>query len=413
MTPSAAYGPADVRARSELRVAFGGAVYPAEEVARGAAFALHSAAPGPGFQPTRTGAGWHRFVHASDVAVVQGSAGEPADNPLWAPLSRARGWADVHRMCQRPEPAEAAVVAGIRRTVTVRRGTRMVKALSAHQLAGYLRGWLPAGFCHREYDVAHLRTPEDLRLLRTDPDTAADSPDVAFALRWRAVDGRDYEIPDRHRHPGLPAMPAHERLGPPVLGTGFTPSAQHLIPEYVTADLADLPLPANAALLAYTPHGEEVTLYSYHPEQRGWLRMAGPRWQHLLRGLPDINPDQEYVPVPAGAATVGSRLVGLFRGVEHDAVADPPDEFRVVAMSRAARHPVEALARRTGFVLWRETRCTVVREEGAWLRVRLSDPEPDAVARLGARCCERGVYEAWAPQAEVTAREARDFPYPL
>ena len=193
-------------------------------------------------------------------------------------------------------------------------------------------------------------------------------------------------------------MPPRDRPGSPVLGTGFAPSGQHLVPEFVTADLADLPLPANATLLAYTADGTEVMLYTYQPEQRAWTRLFGPQWRAAVPPVPGISPEQEYFSVPPQL----SRLVGQHRGHLLEALADPPDEFRVLAKTRAARYPVSTLARRGVRVRWRDTPCTVLGEEGDYLRVRLIRPDPATVVRAGATGVERGLYEAWAPATEVT-----------
>ncbi|MEJ3742137.1 hypothetical protein WEI85_02395 [Actinomycetes bacterium KLBMP 9797] len=401
-----------------LQVMYGGVVYHAEEVAHGAAYELFSADPTAGFQRNpRAGAPlpWHRFVHVTEVSAVRGgrAAATPdvLETPLMVPLNRALGWDDIHALSQTPGYADDPTVAGIRRTATIRRGTRMIKVLSARQLSGYLRGWLPYGFCYREHDVAHLRTPSDLALLRTDADAGRDDDDVAFALRWRAVDPYDYEIPLGANQRGLVGMPAHDRVGPPVLGTGFTPSGRFVIPEFVTTDVADLPMPANATLLAYTPDGAEVVLYTFQPEQRGWLRMAGPQWRHLLARVPELAPDQEYV--PSDEKTKSTRLVGRFRGQEYDAVADPPEEFRVLAMTRAARYAVEALSRRLTYAQWRGVPCTALHQEAGWTRLRLCRPEAGSVAAVGARCYERGVYEVWAPTAELTEHRTVDIEYAL
>jgi hypothetical protein len=58
---------------------------------------------------------------------------------------------------------------------------------------------LPHGFCYRDQNVARLRTPDDLALLRTD---GAFSSDVAYALRWRAVDPADDTMPVGTDHSG-------------------------------------------------------------------------------------------------------------------------------------------------------------------------------------------------------------------
>jgi hypothetical protein len=396
-------------------VLFEGSVYPAEIIAGGAAYEIFSDQPLDGFVRHRGGgAPYHRFVHVAEISALDGPPGLAiaTDDPLRAPVSRVITWDYLQRLSQTQPRGEqiGGLLSGVRASATVRRGTRMVKPLSARQVGGYLSGWQPQGFCYREYDIAHLRTPTDLAILRGDGDSPGE---ICYALRWRAVDGSDYHppIPGEGGYAGLTELPPHDRVGPPVLGTGFAPSGQQLIPEFVTADLADLPLPANAALLAYTADGTEVVLYTYQPEQRGWLRMAGPQWRQLLTGLPDVPPDQEYVPVPPGVGP--SRLVGRFRGDEYDAVADPPEEFRVLAMTRAARYPVESLSRRTPYAIWRGAVCTVIREDGAWLRLRLCRPDRENVPVLGAQCYERGVYETWAPTSEVQNRVEADFPYPV
>jgi hypothetical protein len=366
-----------------LRVAYNGETYPAEPVAKGAAYEIFAADPTPGFLPNpRPGARkpFRRFVPATEVEIVEGQPPEPTEQPLSVPLSHALSWSHVHRLGQAPHEATSERVTTIRRSVQIRRGTRMVKVLSAKQLAGHLRGWLPQGFCYREFDVAHLRTPAELGVLRSDGAHGAN--DVVFALRWRAIDPLDYEIPFAGDFPGLTRMPPRDRLGPPVLGTGFAPSDQHMIPEYVTAHLA---------------------------EQRTWSRMFGPQWRRLFTEVPGIPPEQEYFPMPQAPG----RLVGWYRGQEYEAVADPPGEFRILAKTRAFRYPVEALARRTPYVSWRGVPCTIIRDEGEWLRVRLIRPEADAVARLGAGCVERGIYETWAPLAETSIRRDLDIRYEL
>jgi hypothetical protein len=381
-----------------LEAHFDGAAYPAEEVGRGAAFELFAEQRGSGFLPNpRPGARWpfRRFVHASDVSAVLGAGEPPDDDPMVMPVSRALDWGAVHRMSQ--SPAQVARVAPIRRSAAIRRGTRMIKFISARQLQAHLRGRPISGFCYRAYDVAHLRTPADLAVLVDEPG------DQVFAIRWRAVDPVDYAIPFADEYGGLVTMPPHDRLGAPVLGTGFAPTERHLIPEFVTADVAEVPFTAGSALVAYTPDGSEVTLYTYLPEQRAWTRMYGPQWRHLL------TEDQEYFPVQPAL----SHFVGRYRGEVYEAIADPPDGYRVAAKTRAARYPVEALARRLPYATWRGARCTVVRAEAEWLRLRLCRPDGDQVAALSAHCVERGVYESWAPKQEVVDGRDVDLWYDI
>jgi hypothetical protein len=118
---------------------------------------------------------------------------------------------------------------------------------------------------------------------------------------------------------------------------------------------------------------------------------------------------QEYFPVPAGATT----YVGLHRGRTFEAIVDPPREFRVAAKSPAARFPLETLARRVSYATWRGVRCTVVRAEDGWVRLRLCRPDAAQVASVSARCVERGLYEAWAPAGEVADVAEVDTEYDL
>jgi hypothetical protein len=332
---------------------------------------------------------------------------DPLEPPLMAPLLRDLGWDQVQRMSQSAAHRDDPMLRRIRATAAVRRGTRMVKILSAAQVAGHLGGWSPYGFCYRACDIAHIRRAEDLALLRTD---GTSDVEVAYALRWRAVDPLDYEIPSAPWQPSIALLPTHLRVGSLVLGTGFSPSTDDLIPEFITAGFADLPMPANAQLLAYSPEGEEVVLYAYQPEQRAWLRLAGPRWRHLLEGLPGIAPDREFLPCTDSGT---SRLVGQINEHEYEAIADPPEEFRARALTRAARYPVQTLSRRAERATWRRVPCWVLQRDDRWARLRVIQPDGDAMAATGARCYERGVYETWAPLAELVDHHITDISYEL
>jgi hypothetical protein len=309
-------------------------------------------------------------------------------------------WETLHQLSQRPVASD--MILRVRRTATVGRGTRMVKVLSLTGLAEHVSGGLPNGFCYRESDLAHLRTPADLAFAGTHELTA----EAAYLLRWRAVDAMDYEIPAGKAFDGLTRMPSRTRSGPHVIGTGFAPAAKHLIPEFVTADLADIPLSAGAALVAYTADGTEVPLFSYLSEQRTWVRMCGPRWRHLLSAA-DIT-DQEYFPVPAAP----TMHVGVYRGEVYEAVADPPHEYRIASKNRATRWPVERLARRTSYATWRGAKTTVVREDRDWLRLRLCRPDAEQVGATGAHAVDRGRYEQWVPADEIFDRHEVDAVYP-
>ena len=71
-----------------------------------------------------------------------------------------------------------------------------------------------------------------------------------------------------------------------------------------------------------------------------------------------------------------TRLMGWFQGQEYEAIADPPETFRVLAMTRAARYAVERLRRRTSYGLWRGEVVTVLQAEAEWCRLRLVNPTP-------------------------------------
>jgi hypothetical protein len=55
----------------------------------------------------------------------------------------------------------------------------------------------------------------------------------------------------------------------------------------------------------------------------------------------------------------------------------------------------------------------VLQRDDRWARLRLTRPDAEAVSRTGARCYERGVYEAWAPLAELAEHHVLDIPYVL
>lgn len=381
--------------------------YAAEMIAGGAAYEIFASDPDPGFLPNpRPEARWpyRRFVHVSEVG-GESAINACAETLLSAPLAAGVTWCRIHERSQSPYGDEAtrALLRTVRASASVRCGTKMVKPLSSRQVVRLLSGApVVSGFCFREHDVAHLRTPLQRRVLSGDPMPADDY--AAFALRWRAGDPVDYTVPAGDPWTGMSRIPGSARRGGPVLGTGFLPSNQHLLPEFVTADLADLPLPARAEVLAYTADGTELTMFQYVTEQSAWTRMAGTRWRRLQAELPGIDPHQEWFPVkPASHAG----LTGEYRGRRHAAVADPPHGFRIAARSQAARFPVTSVRRAFTRATWRDVAVTVTGEQEGWRRLRPVAPEESVLATTGAECVERGVYEVWAPEDEVEeVREA-------
>ena len=101
-------------------MAFGGGVYPAEELARGAAYELFSADEVAGFERApRPGSAlpWRRFVHVTEVTAVHGGdrAGRRAgDAAADAGCTANAGWAYLHQLSQQPAAAGDPMLAAAR-----------------------------------------------------------------------------------------------------------------------------------------------------------------------------------------------------------------------------------------------------------------------------------------------------------
>lgn len=394
----------------QLSVAWRGSHYPARPIAGGAGYELLSVQPGPGWHvnPEAERHPYRRFVHTTELDQVTGPAPTPPDAPILAPLSASLTRQAVQRLSQRlPEhPGDRALLRTVHESAAIRCGTRMVKPVSSEQVAAYLSGRVMIrGLCYREYDVAHLRTPAQLASLGVVEPFA----DVSFLLRWRAVSGSDYAAAWADDFPGLVAMPASHRLGSPVLGTGFTYSQDQLIPEHVTADFDDLPLPVHSELLAYLSDGTEIVLYRYLAEHM-WARVAQRRLAAVLNRIPDVDPHQEYHPIRVGS---GSRLIGTYAGREYEVNADPPAEFRARAARRADQHRVDSLVRRGARARLAGHDVVVLALERDHVRVRACRPHPELLYGLGLRCVERGVYEGWVPAGELSDPREVEHRYDL
>ncbi|MGH3736985.1 MAG: hypothetical protein ACRDT6_15440 [Micromonosporaceae bacterium] len=386
-----------LHAAEQLSVRWQGITYPARSVTDGAAYELLH---------TRSGSGWHespepdgypyrRFVHACEVDQLSGEVPAAPDPPMLAPLSTSVSRDSVHRLSQTAprHPTERALLRTVRDSAVIRCGTRMLRPITSESVPAHLAGTVVIrGLCYRQYDMAHLRTPARLAALGVVEPFA----DVAFALRWRAVSPADYTALCAEEFPGLLQMPASHRVGAPILGTGFSHSHDQLIPEYVTADLDDIPLPEHAEILAFLPDGTEVVLFRYLAEHM-WAKVAPRRLAGVLSRIPGVDPRQEYHPI---RVTGNSRLVGSYAGREVAVSADPPADFRARGAGRTER--VEALVRRAvrGRVGGHEV--AVLYAEHDHVRVRACRPHPDVVDRLGLRCVERCVYEGWVPAAELS-----------
>jgi hypothetical protein len=370
--------------------------YAARVIAGGAAFELYSDTHEQGFEPA--GRAFHRYVHASEVASDGGELLRAGDSPIALPVMPGADVRTVQRLSQDPRigVADRALVAAVRATAVVQPGTRMVKALNRQQVARQLTSApLVGGVCFREFDVAHLRTPADRTVLAGDPDNIGD---VSFALRWRAVCARDYFTTEASNLPGLVNMPGRERRGSMILGTGFLPSGHHLIPEFATDGLADLPLPVGAEILAYLADGTEIVLFQYQPQHSAWDRVAGPRHRDLIGRIPGLEDGRALFRVDA------ARHAGLTGEQESErvpVVADPGHGFVAYVKGAASRNPVERPWRFYTKARWREADCLVLGRNHDWVRLRLAQPDVENAQTTGATCVERAVYECWAPRAEL------------
>jgi hypothetical protein len=381
--------------------------YRARAIAGGAAFELYADTREPGFQPS--GKAFHRYVHASEVASSGGELLLAGVAPVSVPVMPGADAATVHRYSQNPRigPAERALVSAVRATAFVTAGTRMVKPLSRHQVSKQLTGApLVSGVCFREFDVAHLRAPEDRIVLSGDPD---DVRDTTFTLRWKAIAACDYTSTEAANFPGLVGIPGRERRGSMILGTGFLPSGTHLIPEFSTADLADLPLTARAEILAYTADGAEVALFQYQPQTNVWNRMAGARHRDLVNRIPGLETGRALFRVDP---SVHAGLMGDHEGRRVPVTADPGHGFNTYARGAVSRSPVTRPQRFHTRARWRDVDVLALGRNEDWVRLRLRQPDIEAIMATDATCVERGVYECWAPRTELEDPHTVTIEYP-
>jgi hypothetical protein len=59
-------------------------------------------------------------------------------------------------------------------------------------------------------------------------------------------------------------------------------------------------------------------------------------------------------------------------------------------------------------VAWGVVWCWVLQRDERWFRLRICQPDKDAVAAMGARS-----YESWAPLADLADHHVSDIPYEL
>ncbi|GAB3236888.1 hypothetical protein GCM10027447_35570 [Glycomyces halotolerans] len=338
-----------------VTVEWRGEKYPAAPLADGAAWELFSPLPRPDFvHNPRPGTEYpHRwFVPAGEVLRDGVPVSVADDRSMTVPLAPGLDLEYVRRLTQTPhlDPAARVLLDRVRESSPLAAGELMERPMTAAQVARVLEtAAVPGGFCYRRRDVAHLRTPSTRSVLggETEPGQR-----WALALRWAVAAAGDYDAPVAPDYEGLTSMPSSERRGMPVLGTGFALSAGHLLPEWVTADLGDLPLPEGAALVAYATDGSEIGLFEYG--------------------------DQYWAPLSA----------------------DPRIDVAGVEPGRPVR--VRRVLRESAKAVWKGVAGSLVDADEDWARFRLCRPGPETIARTAAEAVRRGVYEKWVPRSELT-----------
>lgn len=331
-----------------------GEKYPGAPYADGAAWELFSALPRPDFLPNpRTGSDYpyRHFVHSGEILRDGIPVSVADDRSLTVPLAPGLDLEYVRRLTQTPhlDPAARLLLDRVRRSSPLAAGDVLERPVTAGQIARLMEtAAVPGGFCYRRRDTAHLRTPAARSALggETEPGER-----WVFALRWPVIDPGDYDAPVAPEYEGLMAMPSSDRRGMPVLGTGFAISNAHLLPEHVTADLTDLPLPEGAVVVAFTDQGTESELFTYGNQQ----------WSPLTL--------DRLVDVP---------------GVELGRV-----------------HHVRRVLREATRVVWKGVSGSLVDADDDWARFRLSRPSPEVLSRTGAEAVRRGVYEKWIERGEI------------
>ncbi len=167
------------------------------------------------------------------------------------------------------------------------------------------------GFCTRFQDVA-TRTAADIAEsygLDRVPGWPLGGP--VHVLRFRAGQPALYRTSyGGNTIEGARRMGSTTVLPPPFLGTGYTPSRSHVIPEYLL-DLIELP--AGTEMWQITESGEEQRVARYIHRQSGWVNLAGAAF----------GPAGWWPPPAPLRPAVRRGIVARFRGEDFDADPGP------------------------------------------------------------------------------------------
>ena len=195
-------------------------------------------------------------------------------------------------------------IATIRRTATIRRGTRMIKLLSARQFSALparppaervlLPRVRPGRSCARRPTWRCSLGDAHHRPDRGEPSCSGCAG--ARSTRSTTTSRSRLQVGDLPAYAGLTAISPHDRLGPPVLGTGFAPEpappgarVRHRRPGRP----ADARRHLAGRVHAGRHRGEPLPLHARAAGLDPDVRPAASAT--CCAGLPEISIEQEYV----------------------------------------------------------------------------------------------------------------------
>ncbi|WP_433335659.1 TY-Chap domain-containing protein [Spirillospora sp. CA-294931] len=286
----------------------------------------------------------------------------------------------------------------------------MQKVVRAEHVPHYLEGGYDrvAGYVHRLRDVQELNTPA--RLVRGLGLVYQDSPfspgdDTIHVIRWAAVKPGLFRKPlggiDEWSMGIIPGGWVIEKA--PFPGSGYAPGDGTAVPEF---KIDSQRLPHGAELYVLDRAGGETLVAGFDADRRQWV----PR---PIVEVPVRQPSADHT--GGTAMTVRHGFYARWRGADYEASPDgaqvrlylarPAEGFSAVAPDRHVRvvpaAEVDRLAYVNTFCTWRGEPFVVLGEHEDWLRLEYTGGKAPVAERLGLEPFDRGVYQAWAPRAEV------------